>query len=106
MRALSYDRIYKSQEYLASLGTIQYRSLFGSYSLTVEDTVFAMVANGELYLRACEESVPYCVKHPPARLMFMKCGRPLCSTITGWMKACGAISSSWYVYRSIRLTRQ
>lgn len=65
MRALSYDRIYKSQEYLASLGTIQYRSLFGSYSLTVEDTVFAMVANGELYLRACEESVPYCVKHPP-----------------------------------------
>lgn len=36
MRALSYDRIYKSQEYLASLGTIQYRSLFGSYSLTVE----------------------------------------------------------------------
>ncbi|EDY3145930.1 Crp/Fnr family transcriptional regulator, partial [Salmonella enterica] len=34
MRALSYDRIYKSQEYLASLGTIQYRSLFGSYSLT------------------------------------------------------------------------
>lgn len=64
MRALSYDRIYKSQEYLASLGTIQYRSLFGSYSLTVEDTVFAMVANGELYLRACEESVPYCVKHP------------------------------------------
>lgn len=77
MRALSYDRIYKSQEYLASLGTIQYRSLFGSYSLTVEDTVFAMVANGELYLRACEESVPYCVKHPPARLMFMKCGRPV-----------------------------
>lgn len=64
MRALSYDRIYKSQEYLASLGTIQYRSLFGSYSLTVEDTVFAMVANGELYLRACEQSVSYCVKHP------------------------------------------
>ncbi|AXD98069.1 TfoX/Sxy family DNA transformation protein [Salmonella enterica] len=77
MRALSYDRIYKSQEYLASLGTIQYRSLFGSYSLTVEDTVFAMVANGELYLRACEESVSYCVKHPPAWLMFMKCGRPV-----------------------------
>lgn len=71
MRALSYDRIYKSQEYLASLGTIQYRSLFGSYSLTVEDTVFAMVANGELYLPTpVEESVPYCVKHPPAWLMF------------------------------------
>ncbi len=74
MRALSDDRSYKSQKYLASLGTLQYRSLFGSYSLTVEDTVFAMVANGELYLRAFEESVPYCANHPPAWPMVMKCG--------------------------------
>lgn len=43
MKSLSYKRIYKSQEYLATLGTIEYRSLFGSYSLTVDDTVFAMV---------------------------------------------------------------
>ena len=41
MKSLSYKRIYKSQEYLATLGTIEYRSLFGSYSLTVDDTVFA-----------------------------------------------------------------
>lgn len=53
MKSLSYKRIYKSQEYLATLGTIEYRSLFGSYSLTVDDTVFAMVSDGELYLRAC-----------------------------------------------------
>ena len=46
MKLLSYDKIYKSQEYLASLGTDHYRSLFGSYSLTIEDTVFAMVAEG------------------------------------------------------------
>ena len=39
MKELSYARIYKSQEYLASLGTIHYRSLFGGYSLTVGDTV-------------------------------------------------------------------
>lgn len=77
MKKLSYDRIYKSQEYLASLGTIHYRSLFGSYSLTVGDTVFAMVASGELYLRACEQSVQYCVKHSPVWLTFMKRGRPV-----------------------------
>ncbi len=35
MKSLSYKRIYKSQEYLATLGTIEYQSLFGSYSLTV-----------------------------------------------------------------------
>ncbi len=68
MKSLSYKRIYKSQEYLATLGTIEYRSLFGSYSLTVDDTVFAMVSDGELYLRACEQSAQYCVKHPPVWL--------------------------------------
>ncbi|POT57872.1 Crp/Fnr family transcriptional regulator [Citrobacter amalonaticus] len=77
MRKNSYDRIYKSQEYLASLGTIHYRSLFGSYSLTIDDTVFAMVADGELYLRACEQSVQYCVNHTPVWLTFMKRGRPV-----------------------------
>lgn len=77
MKLRSYDKIYKSQEYLASLGTVHYRSLFGSYSLTIEDTVFAMVAEGELYLRACEQSVAYCVKHSPVWLTFMKRGRPV-----------------------------
>lgn len=77
MKELSYARIYKSQEYLASLGTIHYRSLFGGYSLTVGDTVFAMVANGELYLRACEQSAQYCVQNSPVWLTFIKRGRPL-----------------------------
>lgn len=77
MKKLSYARIYKSQEYLESLGTIRYRSLFGGYSLTVEDTVFAMVASGELYLRACEQSAQYCVKHSPVWLTFIKRGRPV-----------------------------
>ncbi len=75
MKSLSYKRINKSQEYLATLGTIEYRSLFGSYSLTVDDTVFAMVSDGELYLRACEQSAQYCVKHPPVWLTYKKCGR-------------------------------
>ena len=56
MKSLSYKRIYKSQEYLATLGTIEYRSLFGSYSLTVDDTVFAMVSNGEFDRRAVGRS--------------------------------------------------
>ena len=77
MKEKSYARIYKSQEYLASLGTIHYRSLFGGYSLTVGDTVFAMVASGELYLRACEQSAQYCVQNSPVWLTFIKRGRPL-----------------------------
>lgn len=77
MKVHSYERIYKSQEYLSSLGTIRYRSLFGSYSLTIEETIFAMVDKGELYLRACEQSVQYCVKHRPVWLTLMKRGRPV-----------------------------
>lgn len=77
MKDDSYSRIYKSQEYLSSLGAVRFRSLFGSYSLTINDTVFAMVAEGELYLRACEQSAPYCAKHSPVWLRFMKRGRPV-----------------------------
>ena len=88
MKSLSYKRIYKSQEYLATLGTIEYRSLFGSYSLTVDDTVFAMVSDGELYLRACEQSAQYCVKHPPVWLTY----NPLPSITIGLMKVYGEIN--------------
>lgn len=34
-----------------------------------------MVSDGELYLRACEQSAQYCVKHPPVWLTYKKCGR-------------------------------
>lgn len=63
MKKISYERIYKSQEYLSPLGEIHHRALFGGYTLAVDDAVFAMVSDGELYLRACEESAKYCVKN-------------------------------------------
>ncbi|VDY43438.1 DNA transformation protein TfoX [Salmonella enterica subsp. enterica serovar Daytona] len=88
------------------LGTIQYRSLFGSYSLTVEDTVFAMVANGELYLRACgRKRTLLCEASSRLAHVYEMWTSRYAQLFTGWMKACGAISSSWYVYRSILLTR-
>lgn len=77
MKKISYERIYKSQEYLSSLGDIHHRALFGGYTLAVEDAVFAMVSDGELYLRACEESAKYCVKHASSFLTLMKRGRPV-----------------------------
>ena len=77
MKKISYERIYKSQEYLSPLGEIHQRALFGGYTLAVDDAVFAMVADGELYLRACEESATYCVKHPSSFLTLVKRGRPV-----------------------------
>lgn len=77
MKKISYERIYKSQEYLSPLGDIHHRALFGGYTLAVDDAVFAMVSDGELYLRACEESATYCVKHPSSFLTLVKRGRPV-----------------------------
>ncbi|WP_230351893.1 TfoX/Sxy family DNA transformation protein [Lelliottia sp. WAP21] len=77
MKEISYERIYKSQEYLSPLGEIHHRALFGGYTLSVGDAVFAMVSEGELYLRACEQSATYCVKHASSFLTLVKRGRPV-----------------------------
>ncbi|UQY45594.1 TfoX/Sxy family DNA transformation protein [Erwinia sp. PK3-005] len=50
----SYQRIIQSKQQLAALGNITVRSQFGGYSLAVEKVVFALVTEGELYLRASE----------------------------------------------------
>lgn len=77
MKKLSYKRIYQSQECLAPLGAIRCRALFGGYSLAVDNTVFAMVAEGELYLRACEETAVYQTQHSVPLLTLRKRSSPL-----------------------------
>jgi Regulator of competence-specific genes len=77
MKEISYKRIYQSQEYLSPLGAVRCRTLFGGYSLAVDDAVFAMVSDGELYLRACEETAPYQSEHPGSLLTLRKRGGAL-----------------------------
>lgn len=77
MGKLSYKRIYQCEECLSALGTIHHRALFGGYSLSIDDTVFAMVAHGELYLRICEQSAVYHAARPQRLLTLNKRGRPV-----------------------------
>lgn len=77
MKGVTFFRIHKSQEYLSSLGKIGCRPLFGGYSLTVEGVVFAMVAKGELYLRACEQCADYFSQKSSLPLMYSKRGLPV-----------------------------
>lgn len=77
MKDVTFLRIHKSQEYLSSLGKIGCRPLFGGYSLTVEGVVFAMVAEGELYLRACEQCADYFAQKSSSPLMYSKRGLPV-----------------------------
>ncbi|BBV66760.1 TfoX/Sxy family DNA transformation protein [Kluyvera ascorbata] len=74
MKKISYKRIYQSQKYFSLLGKIKSRALFGGYSLAVNDAVFAMVSEGELYLRMCEESATYQAQHSPPLLTLRKRG--------------------------------
>ena len=77
MKKISYERIYQSEKYLSPLGDVEHRALFGGYALAVDNTVFAMVSEGELYLRACEESASYFVKQGAPFLTLQKRGRPV-----------------------------
>ncbi|WP_428945762.1 TfoX/Sxy family DNA transformation protein [Pantoea sp. FN060301] len=70
-------KIERAKQYLNALGEINSRSQFGGYSLSVEKVVFALVAEGELYLRACEQVKPYFIQRQMAMLHFNKRGIPV-----------------------------
>lgn len=67
-------KIAEAKLRLAELGEVKSRTQFGGYCLAVENTVFAVVAEGELYLRACEEVKPYIVERNMKPLSLSKRG--------------------------------
>lgn len=73
----SKSKIASARQQLSALGEISSRSQFGGYSLSVQSVVFALVSEGELYLRACEEVRPYIIEHNMKRLLFTKRGIPV-----------------------------
>ncbi len=73
----SKKRIENAKHHLAELGNIACRSQFGGYSLSVEEVVFALVSEGELYLRACEQVRPYITERKMVPLSFNKRGLPV-----------------------------
>ncbi|SCW84954.1 Transcriptional regulator of competence genes, TfoX/Sxy family [Klebsiella quasipneumoniae] len=75
MRKLVCPRLPQFQACVSPLGQLHSRPLFGGYSLAIEDTVFAMVAEGNIYLKACEQSAAYRVEHHNPLLMLRRHGR-------------------------------
>lgn len=75
MKKFVYLRIHQFRACLSPLGRISCRPLFGGYSLAIDNTVFAMMAEGEIYLRVCEQSATYRVTHKPPLLRMQKNGR-------------------------------
>ncbi|MFM2746440.1 competence protein [Klebsiella variicola] len=75
MRKLVCPRFPQFQACVSPLGQLHSRPLFGGYSLAINDTVFAMVAEGDIYLRACEQSAAYRVEHRNPLLTLRRHGR-------------------------------
>ena len=71
------NSIVRAKRQLSSLGKISSRSQFGGYSLSVESVVFALVSDGDLYLRACEEVKPYIIERKMEPLLFTRRGIPV-----------------------------
>lgn len=74
----SYLCIEKSKQQLASLGDVRSRAQFGGYSLSVERTVFALINDGLLYLRASEPIQQYFRQHQAKPFIFSKRGGDVC----------------------------
>ena len=75
MRKLVCPRLPQFQACVSPLGQLHTRPLFGGYSLAIDDTVFAMVAEGNIYLKACEQSAAYRVERHNPLLMLRRHGR-------------------------------
>ena len=73
----SHQRIAQSKAQLAALGNITVRSQFGGYSLAVEKVVFALITEGELYLRASDTMASYLSKQSLPPLVINKKGMPV-----------------------------
>ena len=54
MNGGSLRRIEQAKSCFAALGNIAIRSQFGGYGLLADGTMFAVITEGELYLRATE----------------------------------------------------
>ena len=75
MRKLVCPRLPQFQACVSPLGQLHTRPLFAGYSRAIDDTVFAMVAEGNIYLKACEQSAAYRVEHHNPLLMLRRHGR-------------------------------
>lgn len=77
MKSITTRKLAQVEDVLKTLGKIHCRSLFGGYSLTIEKASFGMLVDGELFLRAGEQSAEYFSQRNSTKLTFTRSGRPV-----------------------------
>lgn len=77
MKRMSTRRITQAKSCFAALGTITTRSQFGGYGLLAEGVMFAVIAEGELYLRATASMEPAFRARGMVNMVYSKRGVPI-----------------------------
>ncbi|KHN49810.1 TfoX/Sxy family DNA transformation protein [Pectobacterium fontis] len=77
MKQLCKKRIFQSQQSFSCLGDITSRSQFGGYSIAANKTIFGLVSEGELYLRASKKDEKYFQQRDMPNLIYTKRGIPV-----------------------------
>ncbi|MCW2474336.1 MULTISPECIES: TfoX/Sxy family DNA transformation protein [unclassified Symbiopectobacterium] len=77
MNQLCKKRILQSKVSFSSLGEITTRSQFGGYSIAANKTIFGLISNGELYLRASKRCEPHFLALNMPHLVYTKRGMPV-----------------------------
>lgn len=77
MNGRSVSRIEQAKTCFAALGNIAIRSQFGGYGLLADGTMFAVIAEGELYLRATESLEPAFRERGMVNMTYLKRGVPM-----------------------------
>ncbi len=77
MKSITTRKLAQVEDVLKTLGKIHCRSLFGGYSLTIDKASFGMLVDGELFLRAGEQSAEYFSQRYSTKLTITRRGRPV-----------------------------
>lgn len=77
MKGRSAGRVAQAKVCFAALGKITTRSQFGGYGLLADGTMFAVIAEGELYLRATESLEPIFRGRGMVNMTYLKRGAPM-----------------------------
>ncbi|WP_312978746.1 TfoX/Sxy family DNA transformation protein [Atlantibacter sp.] len=75
MKSTTTETLMRLEDLLKTLGEVRCRSLFGGYSLTIDKAAFGMLVEGELFLRANEQSAGYYTQRNLSKLKFTRRGR-------------------------------
>lgn len=75
MKPTTTETLARVEDILKTLGEVHCRSLFGGYSLTIDKAAFGMLVEGELFLRANEQSAAWFTQRKLSKLKFTRRGR-------------------------------